>query len=101
MCSDRRDRSHCRLAARLRSVISDKGQSRSGRGAGLDGPLKLTAPVTFGLASLVPRLRALTTAHPALRLDLRLEDRVVDLVLEGVDVAIRVASAPPDSPDII
>jgi DNA-binding transcriptional LysR family regulator len=35
------------------------------------------------------------------RLDLRLEDRLIDLVIDGVDVAIRVGSAPPDSADLV
>ncbi len=65
------------------------------------GALRLSAPVTFGLASVVPKLRPFAIAHPKLRLDLYLEDRVIDLVLEGVDVAIRVATLPPVSTEII
>ena len=71
-----------------------------GRG-GFAGVLKISVPVTFGLASVVPRLNALTLAHPELHLDIRLDDRVIDLVFEGVDVALRVASSPPLSTDII
>lgn len=72
-----------------------------GRGAGLDGLLRINAPVTFGLAWLVPRMHDLLVKHAALRVDLRLEDRFVDLALEGVDVAIRVGRAPPESTDVI
>jgi DNA-binding transcriptional LysR family regulator len=72
-----------------------------GHAAELEGGLKISAPVTFGLASVVPQLRGLVAKHPALRLDIRLEDRVIDLVLEGVDVAIRVATAPPLSTEIV
>jgi len=72
-----------------------------GKVTGLVGALKVSAPVTFGLASVVPRLRALAASQPALRLDIRLEDRLIDLVLEGVDVAIRVASAPPITNDVV
>ena len=71
-----------------------------GRG-GVQGALTISAPVTFGLASVVPRVRALTARHPGLRLDLRLEDRVIDLALEGVDVAIRVATMPPLSTELV
>jgi len=71
-----------------------------GRG-GVQGALKISAPVTFGLASVVPRVRALTARHPGLRIDLRLEDRVIDLALEGVDVAIRVATMPPLSTELV
>lgn len=65
------------------------------------GMLRISAPVTYGLASVVPKLRSFTLANPAVRLDIKLEDRVIDLVLEGVDVAIRVATLPPVSTEII
>lgn len=71
-----------------------------GRG-GTAGALKVSAPVTFGLASVADHVRAFALAHPEIRLDVRLEDRLIDLVLEGVDVAIRVASTPPLSTEII
>src|SRR5277367_4614665 len=55
------------------------------RGETVDGSLRVTAPVTFGLARVVPHMRGLMVKHPGLRIDLRLEDRLVDLALEGVD----------------
>jgi DNA-binding transcriptional LysR family regulator len=72
-----------------------------GRGKALDGPLRITVPVTFGLARVVPHMRALMRKHPALRIDLRLEDRLVDLALEGVDVAVRVGSAPAETTEVV
>jgi DNA-binding transcriptional LysR family regulator len=39
--------------------------------------------------------------YPGLRIDLTLEDRMIDLALEGADVAIRVGAAPPDSTSLI
>ena len=71
-----------------------------GRG-GTAGALKINVPVTFGLASVADHLRTVALAHPELQLDLRLEDRLIDLVLDGVDIAIRVASTPPLSTEII
>ena len=71
------------------------------RTRGLAGALRVSVPVTFGLASVVPRIRALATRHPKLRLDVRLEDRIIDLALEGVDVAIRVGVEPPLSTDLV
>src|SRR5580693_6004566 len=59
-----------------------------GRGEGIEGPLQITAPVTFGLDRVAPHMHALMVKHPGLRIDLRLEDRLIDLALEGVDVAI-------------
>ncbi len=72
-----------------------------GRTAATAGLLSVSAPVTFGLACVVPQLSSFMTAHPGLRVDLRLEDRPIDLALEGVDLAVRVGGAPPDSTDVI
>ena len=66
-----------------------------------DGSLHVTAPVTFGLARVAPFMRALMVKHPGLRIDLRLEDRLVNLALEGVDVAIRVGGAPADTTEFV
>jgi DNA-binding transcriptional LysR family regulator len=72
-----------------------------GRDGALDGILKVSAPVTFGLARVVPHVRALMAAHPGLRVDLRIEDRLVDLVLEDVDVAVRVGGRIPESTELV
>ena len=44
-----------------------------------------------------PRLAKLAERHPQLVIDVRLEDHLVDLVAEGVDIAIRAGAPPPDS----
>jgi DNA-binding transcriptional LysR family regulator len=67
----------------------------------VQGTLTVSAPVTLGIACVAPHVPALLAAHPALNVDLRLEDRVVDLVAEGVDVAIRTSPPPPVSHAII
>jgi DNA-binding transcriptional LysR family regulator len=72
-----------------------------GHAGAAEGLLSVSAPVTFGLACVVPRLSSLMAAHPSLRVDLRLEDRLIDLVLDGVDVAIRVGAGAPDSAEIV
>lgn len=56
----------------------------------VQGPLAVSASATLAEHWLVPSLPALHSAHPGLRLDIRVNDRVVDLGHEGVDVAIRV-----------
>jgi DNA-binding transcriptional LysR family regulator len=68
---------------------------------GVAGPLRVSAPVTFGLACVAPLLTTLLREHPALRIDLLLEDRFVDLGSEGVDMAIRVGSDPPLSTALV
>jgi len=72
-----------------------------GRGDALPGLLKVNAPVTFGLACVVPHVHALLAKHPGLRLDLHLEDRLVDLLLDDVDVAIRVGDGVPESTEVV
>jgi DNA-binding transcriptional LysR family regulator len=56
------------------------------------GVLRITAPIDFG-NSLFPVVAELLSSHARLVVDLKLSNRVVDLVEEGVDVAVRVASA--------
>ncbi len=55
------------------------------------GPLRVGAPVLFGQRHVAPALLEFAVAHPDVEVELLLLDRVVDLVEEGVDVAIRLA----------
>ena len=55
------------------------------------GVLSINAPMTFGMHHLTPAIAAFQNAHPELRVDLALDDRVVDIVSEGFDLAIRIA----------
>jgi LysR family transcriptional regulator for bpeEF and oprC len=54
------------------------------------GKLRVDVPVTFGRYLLLPALPEFTRRYPQIELDLRLNDRIVDLVADGVDVAMRV-----------
>lgn len=65
------------------------------------GRLVVSVPVTFGLAKIVPLVAKLMHEHPGLELDLRLDDRVVDLLSEGVDLAIRGGVERPSQPDLV
>jgi DNA-binding transcriptional LysR family regulator len=58
------------------------------------GNLRMTAPVVFGRLHLSPLLSKLLERHPELGVDLQLVDRFVDLIDEGLDLAIRVGSLP-------
>lgn len=60
--------------------------------AGVSGVLRLTAPSVFGQTIVLPVLAALLERHPELRIDLDLSDRVVDIVGQGLDLALRVAT---------
>ena len=61
------------------------------------GTLVVSASLSYGLARLTSRIARLCDHHPLLGIDLRLDDRLVDVVAEGIDVAVRAGSPPPDS----
>ncbi len=54
------------------------------------GTLRIAAPLPIGLHVLAPALPAFRRLHPGVRVDLRLSDRIVDLIEEGIDIAIRI-----------
>ncbi len=54
------------------------------------GLVRLTAPMTFGIQNLAGILPDFLNQHPQISLDVQLTDRRVDLVAEGVDVALRI-----------
>jgi DNA-binding transcriptional LysR family regulator len=60
-----------------------------GAGAGLTGRLRISAAVTFARLHVIPHLPKFMSAHPGITMDVVLDDRVVDLVEEGIDVALR------------
>ena len=53
------------------------------------GVLRLTAPVELGRSALPPVLDVLMKRHPAIEIDLIITNRLVDLVAENIDVAVR------------
>ncbi|WP_198971819.1 LysR family transcriptional regulator [Xylophilus sp. ASV27] len=61
------------------------------------GLLRVTAPVAFARQQLVPRLPDFLRAYPEVRLELDLSDRLRSLAMEGFDLAVRHAAAPPDT----
>lgn len=67
----------------------DEITSRSDAASGL---LRVNAPFTFGFLHLAPLWGEFLTLHPKVKLDVTLADRLVDLVEEGYDVAIRIAT---------
>ena len=56
---------------------------------GLSGLLRISAPVTFGEIYLVGMLARFSEVYPEIKIDLRLNDRFVDLASEGIDIAFR------------
>jgi DNA-binding transcriptional LysR family regulator len=60
-----------------------------GAGTGLKGRLRICAAVTFARIHLIPLLPQFLAQHPDLDLEVVLDDRQIDLVQEGIDVALR------------
>jgi DNA-binding transcriptional LysR family regulator len=60
-----------------------------GAGAGLSGRLRVSAATTFARLMIIPRLPEFLAQHPSLDIDVLLDDRIVDVIAEGVDVALR------------
>lgn len=63
--------------------------SQDGQAARLNGTLRLCTTVDHAVQSLAPALAQFAALHPELQFDLRTGDRVIDLVGEGIDLAIR------------
>jgi len=77
---------HC---APLLSGLEDAERRLGDRPSTPSGVLKLTAPSMFGRKVLVPLAGQLMATHPQLQFELVLNDRLVDLVEEGFDAALR------------
>lgn len=68
-----------------------------GAGAGLSGRLRISAATTFARLMIIPRLPRFLADHPDLDVDVILDDRVIDLVSEGIDLAVRMGDLPDSS----
>jgi DNA-binding transcriptional LysR family regulator len=90
------------FATRARALLRglDDAKEALRPGPSLAGRVVVTAPNALGTYQLSPVIPGLATAHPRLRIELRLDDRAVDLVKEGVDLAIR-AAKPPDRASLV
>lgn len=78
---------------RARIVLCDLDAMEDGvreAQASASGLLRVTAPVVFGARVLTPIVMAFMEAHPQVEVRVNLSDRMVDLVEEGLDVAIRI-----------
>ena len=89
-----------RLADQARRLLADYDETlrdAAGEQAALAGLLRITAPLLFGRLHVMPVVSRFLDAHPALRVELLLSDRNLDLIEEGLDVAIRIGSLPDSS----
>ena len=76
-------------ARRAIEEADDAETAARGANASLTGELRISATVTFSRLYIVPRLAAFLAQHPALNMKVILDDRNVDLIKTGIDVALR------------
>jgi len=84
-------RSYYEGAVKLLSDVAELDAQVADSEASLQGSLKLAAPLSFGLGHLAPAIEEFIRSHPAVRIDIDFSDRQIDLVGQGVDLAIRIA----------
>jgi DNA-binding transcriptional LysR family regulator len=90
-------RHYAEACRRILHDVDDAERWVAGRHAEPTGPVVLTAPVVFGRLHVLPPLLDFLAAHPKADARLLLVDRVVDLVEEGVDLAVRIGELPDSS----
>jgi DNA-binding transcriptional LysR family regulator len=85
---------------RVRGVLQDLEEAELAVGRLQQEPrgvLRVGAPLDFGRIALAGSLANFASRHPAVRLEVELADRFVDVVEEGFDVVVRIANLPDSS----
>jgi DNA-binding transcriptional LysR family regulator len=78
---------------RAQAIFADVSEAEAIAGqnsAKPTGQLRISAPLSFGIAKLSQWLPAFVVRYPDLKLDIDLSDRLVDLATDGIDVAVRI-----------
>ena len=84
-------------ARRARVAAQDAEEAAVSLLASPRGLLRVNAPMSFGVLHVAPALGAFARAYPEVQVDLVLDDRVLDLVGGGFDLAIRIGNLPDSS----
>lgn len=82
----------CERASRIIEDIHDTEQRVQSLQRSPSGNLVISAPVSFGTHYLTEPLATFASLYPDLKLDVRLDDRYVDMLEHGIDIAIRIAA---------
>lgn len=78
-------------AVKLLSDVAELDAGVADSEASLEGRLRLAAPLSFGLGHLAPAIGEFVRENPGVMIDIDFSDRQIDLVAQGVDLAIRIA----------
>jgi DNA-binding transcriptional LysR family regulator len=84
-----------RFYERARLAIQEVDEAEleaRGAGASLSGRLRVSAATTFARLMIMPRLPEFLAQHPSLDMEVILDDRVIDLVTESIDIALRLGT---------
>jgi DNA-binding transcriptional LysR family regulator len=84
-------------AVQLLADLGEAEQEASSATVVARGTIRLTTSVNFGVRHVAPAIAEFMARHPEVRFDVSLSDRVVDLVEEGLDLAIRIGPPGPDN----
>ena len=79
-------------ALRLIAAAEDIEQTASSLRSEPVGRLRIAAPLPLGIHVIAPALRRFRARYPDVVTDLRLSDRIVDLVEDGIDIAVRIGA---------
>lgn len=85
---------------RAKKVLGDAGEADEMVMAMQSSPrghLKITMPVSFGQRFMGPAIAQFLSAHPEVSIDTTLDDRFVDMIADGFDLAIRIGALPDSS----
>lgn len=83
-------RGYLEACQRILAEIEEANAAAASQHVDVHGILRLSAPVSFGFRCLAPVLTAFSRQHPGLRVELGLNDRLVDLIEEGWDLTLRI-----------
>ena len=84
-------------AVRILTELEEAEQAVSRLHGEPRGTLRINMPMSFGIGHVAPALADFMARYPELRVAMELTDRRVDLIEEGVDLAIRIAELPDSS----
>ena len=78
------------------STLEDAEQEVQNAGGALSGVLRISVPLSFGIAHMSTAIAQFMHAHPDIHIEMDLSDKRVDMIAEGFDAAIRIGNCQKD-----